>query len=66
GPVRLTSEYVLIYPDDEIMTSDREVTISDAHSVMTGVGMQANNATSELQIFNRARITYNPPGTSKH
>ena len=66
GPVRLTTEYALIYPDDEIMTSDRKVTITDARSVMTGLGMQANNATGELEIFNRARITYNPPGRSKH
>lgn len=65
GPFKLTSEYVLVYPDDEIMTSDREVIVHDSHSVMTGVGMQANNATSELQIFNRARITYQPPGKSK-
>ena len=65
GPFKLTSEYILIYPDDEIMTSDREVIVHDSNSVMTGVGMQANNATSELQIFNRARITYQPPGTSK-
>ncbi|EEO28226.1 LPS export ABC transporter periplasmic protein LptC [Oxalobacter paraformigenes] len=64
GPFKLTSEYVLVYPDDEIMTSDREVIVHDNHSVMTGVGMQANNATSELQIFNRARITYQPPGKS--
>ena len=66
GPFRLTSEYVLIYPDDEIMTSDKEVIVHDGNSVMSGIGMQANNATSELQIFNRARITYNPPGRSKH
>lgn len=65
GPFRLTSEYVLIYPDDEIMTSDREVVIHDSNSIMTGIGMQGNNATSELQIFNRARITYHPPGRSK-
>lgn len=64
GPFKLTSEYVLVYPDDEIMTSDREVIVHDNHSVMTGVGMQANNATSELQILNRARITYQPPGKS--
>ena len=65
GPFKLTSEYVLIYPDDEIMTSDREVIVRDNHSVMTGVGMQANNATGELHIFNRARIIYQPPGKSK-
>lgn len=65
GPFKLTSEYVLIYPDDEIMTSDREVVVRDNNSIMTGVGMQANNATSELQIFNRARIVYQPPGASK-
>ena len=64
GPFKLTSEYVLIYPDDEIMTSDREVIVHDGNSVMSGIGMQANNVTGELQIFSRARITYNPPHTS--
>lgn len=64
-PFRLTSEYVLIYPDDEIMTSDKEVIIHDGNSVMTGIGMQAHNATSELQIFSNAKVIYTPPGKSK-
>lgn len=66
GPFRLTSEYVLIYPDDEIMTSDKEVTVHDGNAVMTGIGMRGHNATSELQILSNTRVTYTPPGKSKH
>lgn len=65
GPVTLTSEYVLVFPDDEIMTSDREVTIKNDTSTLTGIGLYANNATREMQISRRARVTYNPPGTAK-
>ncbi len=65
GPVRLTSEYVLVFPDEEIMTSDREVTIKSDNSTVTGVGLYSNNATREVQISKRARVTYNPPGAAK-
>lgn len=65
GPVTLTSEYVLVFPDEEIMTSDREVVIKSNNSTATGIGLHANNATREVQISNRARVTYNPPGTAK-
>ncbi len=65
GPLRLTSEYVLLYPDDEMMTSDREVIIHDNNSVMTGIGMHADNAISQLHILNQARVTYNSPDKSK-
>ena len=65
GPLRLTSEYVLVFPDEEIMTSDREVTIKSDNSTVTGVGLYSNNATREVQISNRARVTYNPPGAAK-
>lgn len=65
GPLTLTSEYVLVFPDEEIMTSDREVVIKSDNSTVTGVGLHANNATREVQISNRARVTYNPPGAAK-
>lgn len=65
GPLTLTTEYALVFPDDEIMTSDREVVIRSDNSTVTGVGLYANNATREMQISNRARVTYNPPGAAK-
>ena len=66
GPVKLTSEYLLVFPDEEIMTSNREVTIKSDNSTVTGVGLYSNNATREVQISNRARVTYNPPGAAKN
>ncbi len=65
GPITLTSEYVLVFPDEEIMTSDREVVIKSDDSTLTGTGLYSNNATREMQISNRARVTYNPPGAAK-
>lgn len=47
------------------MTSDREVVIKSDNSTVTGVGLHANNATREVRISNRARVTYNPPGAAK-
>lgn len=65
GPVTMASEYILVFPDQEIITSDREVVIKTDNSTVTGVGLHVNNATREVQISNRARVTYNPPGAAK-
>lgn len=62
APRVLTTEYLLIYPDDEIATSDREVTITQGKNVMKGVGMTANAATQEMEMRGRVHVTLYPNG----
>jgi lipopolysaccharide export system protein LptC len=54
----VNSEYLLLLPDDDEVTSDQPVKIMLGDSVMTGVGMLANNAELKLQLQNRVHGIY--------
>ena len=58
---RLESEYLLILPDDDVMTSDKPVDMTLGISKLKGVGMYANNATRELRLSSNVHATYQPP-----
>ena len=57
---RLTvnSEYLLLLPDDDQVTSDQPVKIMLGDSVLTGVGMVASNAELKLQLQDRVHGIY--------
>jgi lipopolysaccharide export system protein LptC len=57
----LKSEYLLILPDDDIVQTDKPVEITLGTSVLTGVGMVANNATRELRLARNVHAVYQPP-----
>lgn len=56
----LTSEYLLILPDDDVMQTDKPVDITLSTSKLTGTGMFANNATRELRLSSNVHATYQP------
>jgi lipopolysaccharide export system protein LptC len=58
---RLESEYLLILPDDDVMTSDKPVDMTLGISNLRGTGMYVNNATRELRLSNNVHATYQPP-----
>lgn len=58
----LKSEYLQIFPDEEILRTDKAVEIMLGQSRMSGVGMMANNATREISLAQRVRGTF-PPRT---
>lgn len=58
---RLESEYLLLLPDDDVMTSDKPVDMTLGTSKLKGTGMYANNATRELRLSNNVHATYQPP-----
>ena len=62
---RLTTEYLLYFPDEEIMRTDVDVTVHKGESRMYATGMESNNATSELFLLNRAKVVY-PPARSRN
>lgn len=59
--LQLDSEYLLLLTDEEIMRTDRPVTITMGQSVLKGTGMVANNATGELRLASNVHVTYRPP-----
>jgi lipopolysaccharide export system protein LptC len=60
-PMHAKSEYLLVLPDDDVMKTDKPVEITLGRSVLTGVGMLANNATREFRLMSKVHGTYQPP-----
>jgi lipopolysaccharide export system protein LptC len=54
----VSSEYLLLLPDDDEVTSDQPVRITLGDSVLNGVGMLANNAEMKLELHNRVHGIY--------
>jgi lipopolysaccharide export system protein LptC len=56
----LSSEYLMVLPDEDIMKTDKPVHITFGGAQLDGVGMYANNATREFRLANTVRGTYPP------
>lgn len=64
--MRLESEYLLVLPNTNIMKTDKPVTITTARAEIHAVGMEANNATQEMQLLSKVRATIsNNPALSR-
>jgi lipopolysaccharide export system protein LptC len=61
GHLHITSDYMLLLPDDEIMKTDEAVVITLDQSRLTGIGMFANNATREFNLASNVHGTYQAP-----
>lgn len=59
--LHVSSEYMLLLPDDDIVRTDKPVQISLGTATLNGTGMYANNATRELQLSSSVHGTYQPP-----
>jgi lipopolysaccharide export system protein LptC len=54
----VSSEYLLLLPDDDKVTSDKPVRITLGDSVLDGTGMVASNAELKLELQNRVHGIY--------
>ncbi|HPU50233.1 MAG TPA: LPS export ABC transporter periplasmic protein LptC [Burkholderiaceae bacterium] len=54
-PLRITTEYVLLLPEEDVARTDRAVRIAYGESVLTGVGMEFNNAARTLDVHSRVQ-----------
>jgi lipopolysaccharide export system protein LptC len=54
----VSSEYLLLLPDDDQVTSDQPVRITLGDSVLNGVGMLASNAELKLELHERVHGIY--------
>ena len=61
GHLHITSDYMLLLPDDEIMKTDKAVVLTLDLSRLTGIGMFANNATREFSLASNVHGTYQAP-----
>lgn len=59
--MHVSSEYLLLLPDDDIVKTDKRVEITVGQSKLTGTGMVANNATREFRLTSNVHGTYQAP-----
>lgn len=57
----ITSEYMMVLPNEEIVKTDKPVKIELGQSVVRGAGMVANNATRQVEVSGNVRSTYIAP-----
>jgi lipopolysaccharide export system protein LptC len=60
APLNLQTEYLLVFPDEDAMQTDKPVTIRRGNVLIEGVGMYANNATGELRLHNQTSVLIAP------
>jgi lipopolysaccharide export system protein LptC len=54
----LTTDHLLVIPDDDIARTDSAVTIVDANTNVTAVGLELNDKTNILELKSKVRGTY--------
>lgn len=60
GPVRLTTDFLRVFPDKGIAETDRPVTIEEPRGIIHGVGMTLDNQTRSLKLKSGVRGTMQP------
>lgn len=61
----VTSEYMLVLPEKDIVTSDQRVDIRSGGIQLSGTGMLANNATRQLTLEKSVSGIYPPPTNAR-
>jgi lipopolysaccharide export system protein LptC len=60
GPVRLTTDKLLVFPDTGIASTTSEVTMTSATGRAVAAGLEVDNKARTLKL-DRVRATFNPP-----
>jgi lipopolysaccharide export system protein LptC len=58
--LRLETEYLLVFPDEDAMETDKQVVIHRGTAIINGVGMYANNATGEMRLLHETSVVIAP------
>jgi len=56
----MSTAFLHVIPDQNLARTDRAVTITDAATVVTAVGLELNNETRVLKLLSNVRGTYDP------
>jgi lipopolysaccharide export system protein LptC len=57
----MTTDYLLIFPEDDTMQTPDPVVIQRGTTTLTGKGLFANNVTREMRILNQTKVLYTSP-----
>ncbi|MCU6432245.1 LPS export ABC transporter periplasmic protein LptC [Undibacterium sp. Jales W-56] len=63
--MRLQTDYLLLLPDVSIMKTDKAVTLYSGRSETHAIGMIANNATQEVQLLSKVRMSIDRPNSKR-
>jgi lipopolysaccharide export system protein LptC len=56
----MRTAFLHVIPEDNIARTDRPVTITDAATVVTAVGLELNSETHVIKLLSKVRGTYDP------
>ena len=57
----LTTEHLRVIPDDHIASTDAPVTIVDANTKLTAVGLELDDKAKTVKLKSNVRVAYVPP-----
>jgi lipopolysaccharide export system protein LptC len=60
APMKIETEYAQVFPDEDIVRTDRPVEVIQGGQTLTGVGMELNNRTRQLRVDSRVRVVVPP------
>lgn len=58
GYLKLQSEYVLLLPDENLMKSDKEVTLTVKNAVVRATGMIADNTRQKVELLGKVHARF--------
>jgi lipopolysaccharide export system protein LptC len=61
----LETSFLHVLPDDSIARTDRPVTITDAHTVATAIGLELNSENRTVRFLSNFRGTYHDPARAE-
>ena len=62
--LEIRTSYLHVIPDDNVARTDRAVTITDANTIVSAVGLEWNSETRVLRLFSSVKGTYHDPNKS--
>ncbi len=62
----MRTAFLHVIPDRNLARTDRQVTLTDAATVVTAVGLELNGETRILKLLSSVRGTYDPGKAPKH
>jgi len=60
-PLKAETDYAVVLPEQDIVRTDRPVTIVQGGNRLAGVGMELNNRTRQLRLDSRVSAVWTPP-----
>jgi len=60
APMVAETQYAIVLPDEDIVRSDRPISVMQGGNRLTGVGMELNNRTRQLRVDSQVRVVVPP------